>query len=173
MTDCAKRSSTATKVSPARTLLVTASVFGAAFAVAGLAFTAFAVSGSSHESTRYLMDNFLMAGYLVMVGSAFNTVAFFVPAACSAKWRRLSPLGAASRSAFFGLAAFLISLTGLQYRVLRVIPVLQLVPVFGVFVMIFLPGALMGVLAVVAIWLASILGAKPLASPRSGPSKGS
>ena len=140
-----------------RTLLATAAIFGAAFNSAGLAFMAFAIFGSSHrpEPTSDLWGNFLMACYLTGISSALNTIAFVALVTCSVHWRRLSPLGAAARSAVFGVAAFLITMTGVQYHVLRVVPVMKLTPVLGVWLPYVLPGIFMGMLAVVAIWLAS------------------
>jgi hypothetical protein len=131
-----------------RALLVILFGFCAAFVVTGVVFMASGVFGPAHNAgpAGQLLANFLMGCHFVAISAVLNTIAFGVLVAVSASWRRLNPWGAA----LLGIAGFVISISGLQYHILQLVPWF---PIMGVLTTL-LPGGLMGLLAVLTVSLA-------------------
>ena len=100
-----------------RVTLIAAASFAAMMAGIGFIFAALAVRSAARFSTRpfEVADNFALAGYLALVAAAFGAIGFLIPTALARTWRGRPALHGVVAGALWGVAGFLVQLSGLAY----------------------------------------------------------
>ena len=129
-----------------KTVLVATLSFAALMAVPALLLTGTALlaQGSRRPSA---VDDFLLATYLVVVGSFLSTVGFLAATVFSARWRGLGTWRAVTIAGALGLIAPVVTLFGVGLGPALMLPLFRWAPRVATVLFYLVPGLVLGVAA--------------------------